>query len=259
MTNFSAELFPDEYASGGWIDDTYLWVILAVTQDAFSADTDMAPWLPEGTRYITPPEVGEAMGVKSSDVLDAGVFLVDGLDANFNWQRKIYTLVAGQETDIGVWARINAFQNFGAADFAGNVDVAQLGGGIIYSRIVAGSQVARQGVYSVPAGWTAFGKVFFATMQKSTGVDTNVAVILETAPCVDGLRHVRSDVFGTGLQRSGSTSSEFPAGASVPVHQRTDIFLTARASADPNTVFARVGFRLIKSVNQHPVPIVDLT
>lgn len=124
-------------------------------------------WEGSTALYVFPPAGGIRMQVVSASANDAAAGTgarkvhFHGLDANYNQFVETVTLngttpVLTTKTDI---LRVNFFhvETVGTGEVAaGNISLQNVGGTVTYSLISAGFNTARTGVYTVPAGYTAY-------------------------------------------------------------------------------------------------------
>jgi hypothetical protein len=118
---------------------------------------------PTGT-YVFPPAGGIQMKIVSSSASDTGAGVgaqqihFHYLDKNYLPQQELLTLdgvtpVNTVATDI---LRINTMHLIRGASPVGNISLTNLAGSVTYAYQVAGYDLARQAIFTVPAGYTGY-------------------------------------------------------------------------------------------------------
>lgn len=208
--------------------------------------------IPGLVTYVYPSDDGEPMNVVSTDPLDVGqVYLVEGLDAQFNEISEEVTLNGTTPVPlVNEYSRINALGNVGTTPSAGDVSVTDIGGTVTYSIATARAQQENDGIYTVPAGYSASVLRLINSLQKATGSDDDVTIGLKIRVDRDGSGKpsgVFRIPFDSGTQRSGDSSTEYANDIPEPIQGPADIKLFATSDTGGSVATGRLALLLAKT------------
>ena len=216
----------------------------------YAVEANATPDLPIviGTGLVNPPipsDTGsliEVVGVAG----DVGqTVIIDGLNVDFEEQRVTLTLNGDTPVQVpGVCTRLNGatVSHARGDEPVGMITIRDAGDQTVYGTIDPSAGVMRQGIVTIPAGRKFVVMAIVGTMQKSTGVDTAVAITLDLGAVGQNFRQVA----GIGLQRSGDTAIEFTNRGLTFTDAPTDVFIRGEADAAGATIAARVSILLVK-------------
>lgn len=196
-----------------------------------------------------PSDSGDAVVITSADAGNAGAeILVDFLDTDFLPQQDtVFISGAGTFALNGgnPVTRINGARNIAdrGNELTGDLNINKATAPAeVYAVVTADAQESQQAIYTIPANVTWSVTSLTASMRKSAGVDTDVALVLFAGEVGKVIRKV----FGFGLQRSGDTTLEFTNRGVQGVSGPVDLYLTAESSATGADVSARLTARTAK-------------
>lgn len=145
-------------------------------------DTTTSPedlWIPGGT-YVF-PSGNTAMQVVSGSASDtaSGTGLrsvrVSGLNVAYQEIEEIIALNGTTPVScVNQYFRVNTMIGLtcGSGEFnAGDVDMRAASGGTVYSRMGAGDGIAKQAIYTVPSGWSAYSMYFYTSLRRLSGAE----------------------------------------------------------------------------------------
>jgi hypothetical protein len=203
-------------------------------------------------KYVFPPAGGIQMQVKSSSANDDGSPAGTGaqtvhihyLDANHAIKSETVTLngVAAVTTVATDILRVNAFHVTAvgsAGECAGNVTLTNVGATIVYARIDAGFNSARNAVFTIPAGKHGFIS-HWSAYSGSTGGTHYSRMTLRTTAHEDitypGVFLVRDTI---AAENGGSSVEE-----DIPFHcpEKTDIKISCVSDATAANAFVNAHF-----------------
>lgn len=174
-----------------------------VNEPTANIETDISNLV--GPRIPLPSNAGEALEIVSDDPADTDIIQIDALGPG-GVIIPTFTVVLDGTTPValpGTISRINGAESVGVDGFDGDLLVRQSGGGTVFAKLAEHEQVMSQCLFTVPADVKMYLKNRIATMQKSTGVSTDVEIsIVRKKMTETKFKHI----IELGAQREGSSN-----------------------------------------------------
>lgn len=167
------------------------------------------------------------VNVERNSTSDNGLIVtVQGLDSDWNFVEENITITAENQVGTTLFRRVNrAFVTDAGTTNVGNIDIeAGAAGGTTVARITAGQGQTLMGVYTIPAGYTAYLLKGDATAE--AGKDASGFMYVRYADQTTFRVGHTFEVSGDG----GEHSYDFPVPIPIPEKSDIDVRVTTRGN-----------------------------